>query len=182
MKAVAGLWLLAYGHRKSGPCFVRSRTTMPVINTQAANSSPGDVVREMLKERSADAVSHRSRAIVAVLAFPLFLDYFLYGLLFTLPAHSHAGVGGEGHVALLYGVYAISVLLVTPLFGYLGDRFGSRSTMICGAALAVVAVSLFGMAPASCFWCWGRFARVLPRPRFGPRAWLLSQRITLKNE
>jgi MFS transporter, DHA1 family, solute carrier family 18 (vesicular amine transporter), member 1/2 len=141
---------MAFGLRSQEvcPCFVRSRTTMPVINTQAANSSPGDVVREMLKERSADAVSHRSRAIVAVLAFPLFLDYFLYGLLFTLPAHSRAGVEGEGHVALLYGVYAISVLLVTPLFGYLGDRFGSRSTMICGAALAVVAVSLFGLAPS----------------------------------
>jgi MFS transporter, DHA1 family, solute carrier family 18 (vesicular amine transporter), member 1/2 len=102
----------------------------------------------MLQERAADAVSHRSRATVAVIAFPLFLDYFLYGLLFTLPAHSGAGVEGEEHLALLYGVYAISVLLVTPLFGYLGDRFGNRSTMICGAALAVVAVSLFGLAPS----------------------------------
>jgi MFS transporter, DHA1 family, solute carrier family 18 (vesicular amine transporter), member 1/2 len=96
----------------------------------------------------ADTVSHRSRAIVAVIAVPLFLDFFLYGLLFTLPAHSPLGVKIEGHQPLLYGLYAMSVLLVTPIFGYLGDRFGSRSILLSGAILAAVAVSLYGLAPS----------------------------------
>jgi MFS family permease len=95
----------------------------------------------------ASAQNGRSRAILVVIAFPLFLDFFLYGLLFTLPARSLAVAKSEGHVALLYGVYALSVLLVTPIFGYLGDRLGSRPIMICGAVLAVAAVSLFGWAP-----------------------------------
>ncbi len=93
-----------------------------------------------------DALSSHSRALVAVIAFSLFLDYFLYGLLFPLAAYFPAGLNGEGHLALLYGVYAISVLLVTPVFGYLGDRIGGRSTMLCGAALAVCAISLLGVA------------------------------------
>ncbi len=97
--------------------------------------------------------------MVAVIAFSLFLDYFLYGLLFPLAAHSPAGSKGEGHLALLYGVYAISVLLVTPVFGYLGDRIGSRSTMLCGAALAVCAVSLLGLAPILSLLLLGKFCQ-----------------------
>jgi MFS family permease len=66
---------------------------------------------------------------------------------------------GEGHLALLYGVYAISVLLVTPVFGYLGDRIGGRSTMMCGAALAVCAVSLLGLAPNLSLLLLGKFCQ-----------------------
>jgi DHA1 family solute carrier family 18 vesicular amine transporter 1/2 len=97
--------------------------------------------------------------MVAVIAFCLFLDYFLYGLLFPLAAHSPAGLKGEGHLALLYGVYAISVLLVTPVFGYLGDRIGGRSTMMCGAGLAVCAVSLLGLAPSLWLLLLGKFCQ-----------------------
>jgi MFS transporter, DHA1 family, solute carrier family 18 (vesicular amine transporter), member 1/2 len=97
--------------------------------------------------------------MVAVIAFCLFLDYFLYGLLFPLAAYSPAGLKGEGHLALLYGVYAISVLLVTPVFGYLGDRIGCRSTMMCGAALAVCAVSLLGLAPNLSLLLLGKFCQ-----------------------
>jgi MFS transporter, DHA1 family, solute carrier family 18 (vesicular amine transporter), member 1/2 len=97
--------------------------------------------------------------MVAVIAFSLFLDYFLYGLLFPLVAHSPVGLKGEGHLALLYGVYAISVLLVTPVFGYLGDRIGGRSTMLCGAVLAVCAVSLLGVAPSLSLLLLGKFCQ-----------------------
>jgi MFS transporter, DHA1 family, solute carrier family 18 (vesicular amine transporter), member 1/2 len=114
---------------------------------------------QMLQDRATDALSSHSRAMVAVIAFSLFLDYFLYGLLFPLAAHSPAGLRGEGHLALLYGVYAISVLLVTPVFGYLGDRIGGRSTMMCGAALAVCAVSLLGLAPSLSLLLLGKFCQ-----------------------
>jgi DHA1 family solute carrier family 18 vesicular amine transporter 1/2 len=102
---------------------------------------------QILQDRATNSVSSPSRLMVAVISFSLFLDFLLYGMLFPLAAHSPAGVKGEGQLALLYGVYAISVLLVTPVFGYLGDRIGGRSTMICGAALAVCAVTLLGLAP-----------------------------------
>jgi MFS transporter, DHA1 family, solute carrier family 18 (vesicular amine transporter), member 1/2 len=97
--------------------------------------------------------------MVAVIAFSLFLDYFLYGLLFPLVAYSPAGLTSEGHLALLYGVYAVSVLLVTPVFGYLSDRIGGRSTMLCGAALAVCAISLLGMASSLSLLLLGKFCQ-----------------------
>lgn len=91
-------------------------------------------------------VGSHSRRMVAVIAFSLFLDFFLYGLLFPLSAHSPAKVQGEGHYALLYGSYAVSVLLVTPVFGYLGDRIGGQRTMLCGLVLGICAIALFGVA------------------------------------
>jgi DHA1 family solute carrier family 18 vesicular amine transporter 1/2 len=97
--------------------------------------------------------------MVAVIAFVLFLDYFLYGLLFPLVAHSHAGPKSEGQMGLLYGVYAISVLLITPLFGYLGDHIGGRSTMLCGVALEVSAILLLCLSPSFSLLVLGKFCQ-----------------------
>jgi MFS family permease len=84
--------------------------------------------------------------MVAVIAFSFFIDYFLYGIFFPLAPHSPANLHNEHQFALLYGAYAVSVLLVTPVFGYLGDRIGGRATMLYGLALAACATVLFGMA------------------------------------
>ena len=97
--------------------------------------------------------------MVPVIAFSFFLDFLLYGMLFPLAAHSPAPSKGPQHLALLYGTYAISVLLVTPVFGYLGDRVGARSTMMCGAALAVSAVALLGLAPNLWLLLLGKFCQ-----------------------
>jgi MFS transporter, DHA1 family, solute carrier family 18 (vesicular amine transporter), member 1/2 len=88
----------------------------------------------------------KSRVVVGLVALSLFVDYFLYGMVMPLMPHSPARVSEE-QLGLLYGGYAISVLVVTPLFGYLGDRVGGRPTMICGMMLAGCATALFGMAP-----------------------------------
>jgi MFS transporter, DHA1 family, solute carrier family 18 (vesicular amine transporter), member 1/2 len=88
-----------------------------------------------------------SAAMVVVIACALFTDFFLYGILFPLAAHSPVNSQGEGQSALLYGAYAVSVLLVTPLFGYFGDRIGGRATMLCGLALMGCSILLLGVAP-----------------------------------
>jgi MFS family permease len=64
-------------------------------------------------------VRAQSWALVAVIAFSLFIDYFLYGILLPLAAHSPAGLSGEEYLSWSYGAYAVSALAVTPLFGYL---------------------------------------------------------------
>ena len=87
-----------------------------------------------------------SRMIVGVVAFCLFVDYLLYGVAMTLMAHAPGKIATEQDLALLYGGYAASVLLTTPLFGYLGGRIGVRTTIICGAVLAACATALFGAA------------------------------------
>jgi len=118
-----------------------------------------DVVAQVFQNRAKETLRSYSQAIVAVIAFVLFLDYFLYGLLFPLVAHSHAGPKSEGQMGLLSGVYAISVLLITPLFGYLGDRMGGRSTMLCGVALEVSAILLLCLAPSFPLLVLGKFCQ-----------------------
>lgn len=91
-----------------------------------------DTVVQPFQDRAMGVSRFHSRAMVAVIASSLFIDYFLYGIFFPLAAHSPAKLHSEEQFALLYGAYGVSVLLVTPLFGYLGDRIGGRATMLYG--------------------------------------------------
>jgi MFS family permease len=84
--------------------------------------------------------------VVAVVAYAVFMDYFIYGLIVPLTPYSSAGTLSENHMALLYGSYAAGVLLATPLFGYLGDRVGCKRPMLIGVALSAVATLLFWSA------------------------------------
>ena len=98
------------------------------------------------EEVVATSTHSKSWTLVGVVAFALFLDYFLYGIVVPLTPLSPAKVNSEEQLGLLYGGYAVSVLLVTPLFGYLGDRVGARIMMICGVVLAASATAFFGLA------------------------------------
>lgn len=89
--------------------------------------------------------SPESRVIVGVIALSLFVDYFLYGVVMPLTAHSPAGITTERQLGFLYGGYAVSVLLVTPLCGYFGDRIGLRTTILCGSVLLACATALFAL-------------------------------------
>ena len=92
------------------------------------------------------ALRLHSRGMVLVIALSLFIDYFLYGMFFPLAAHSPANLQSEEQFALLYGAYAVSVLLATPLFGYLGDRIGGRVAMLYGLGFVAGAILFFGAA------------------------------------
>ena len=84
--------------------------------------------------------------MIGVIAFALFVDYFLYGVVTPLAAHSPAAITGEEQLAVLYGAYALSVLLITPLCSYLGNRIGLRATILCGAILGLCTAALFMVA------------------------------------
>ena len=81
--------------------------------------------------------------VVVVVGYAVFMDYFIYGLIVPLTPYSAGGTLGEDQMALLYGSYAAGVLLATPLFGYLGERFGCKRSMLLGVALSAVATLLF---------------------------------------
>jgi MFS transporter, DHA1 family, solute carrier family 18 (vesicular amine transporter), member 1/2 len=85
--------------------------------------------------------------VVGVVAFALFMDYLIYGLLIPLTPYSPAHATSEEELGLLYGSYSVGVLVATPLFGYLGDRVGYRQLMICGVALSGAALALFCFVP-----------------------------------
>jgi MFS family permease len=101
----------------------------------------------MTAEVASAPARSRSWTLVGIVAFALFLDFFLYGIVVPLTPLSPAGVKSEDQLGFLYAAYAVSVLLVTPLFGYLGDRVGGRVMMICGVVLAASATAFFGLAP-----------------------------------
>jgi len=88
-----------------------------------------------------------SRLVVGVVAFALFMDYLIYGLLVPLMPYSPAQATSEAQLGLLYGGYSAGVLLATPLFGYFGDRIGYRLPMIYGVLLSATALALFALAP-----------------------------------
>ncbi len=88
-----------------------------------------------------------SRTVVGVVAFALFIDYLIYGVLIPLTPYAPAHANGDERLGLLYGAYAVGVLVATPLFGYLGDRIGYRRPMIYGVALSAAALALCGFAP-----------------------------------
>jgi MFS family permease len=85
--------------------------------------------------------------VTGVVAFALFMDYLIYGLVVPLTLYSPAGITGEEELGLLYAGYALGVLCATPLFGYFGARIGLKRTMICGVALSAAATMLFWLAP-----------------------------------
>src|SRR5882724_13063633 len=81
--------------------------------------------------------------VLIIVAYALFMDFFIYGLLVPLAANSPAKATTESQMGMMFGAYATGVLLATPLFGYLGDRLGCRRPMIIGVCLTAIATLLF---------------------------------------
>lgn len=88
----------------------------------------------------------RQFSVLGVIAYALFMDYLIYGLIVPLTPYSPAGAMSESRMGLLYGVYAFGVLAATPLFGYLGERIGYKKPMIVGVLLSGTAMMLFWLA------------------------------------
>src|SRR5215831_14199176 len=86
----------------------------------------------------------KSLIIPGVVAYALFLDYLLYGVAVPLTPHAPGNIQHE-QLGLLYGAYAVSVLLVTPVFGYFGDRMGARATLSCGVILGGLSSVFFAI-------------------------------------
>lgn len=74
------------------------------------------------------------------------MDYLLYGLMIPLMSHSLAGVADEHQMGLLFGAYGLGVLLATPIFGVIGDKFGCRKPFIFGVFALALATLLFCFA------------------------------------
>ena len=88
-----------------------------------------------------------ARIVVGVVAFALFVDYLIYGLLIPLTPYSPARVTSEADLGLLYTGYSVGVLVATPLCGWLGDRLGYRRLLLAGVVLSAVALALIYLAP-----------------------------------
>jgi len=82
--------------------------------------------------------------------FGIFSDSFLYGVVVPLTPLSPAGVTSASAIGMLYGGYALGVLLLTPLCGILADRLGRKRPLLAGVVIQLVATLVFAFAPN--FW------------------------------
>jgi MFS transporter, DHA1 family, solute carrier family 18 (vesicular amine transporter), member 1/2 len=82
--------------------------------------------------------------------FGIFSDSLLYGIVVPLTPLSPAGVTSEAAIGMLYGGYALGVLLLTPLCGLLADRIGRKRPMLVGVVIQLLATFVFAFAPD--FW------------------------------
>ena len=69
--------------------------------------------------------------MLVVVMTALFTDSFLYGMLVPLTPELNA-TQDEAELAVMYGGYALGLILATPAFGVLSDRLGRRRPMIWG--------------------------------------------------
>jgi MFS family permease len=78
------------------------------------------------------------------------LVFFVYiGILVvTVPRFVEEELGaGEFGIGLTIASFAIAAILIRPLLGQFGDRYGRRRLMMMGAVLAAVAGALSGFSP-----------------------------------
>jgi len=81
-------------------------------------------------------------ATLVTVTVALFTDGFLYGVLVPLGA---GAAGGEQMLGIMYGAYAVGVLVSTPVLGVLSDRVGRRRPMLWGFVVQAVATLLFAL-------------------------------------
>lgn len=103
-----------------------------------------------------DSLRSHHMTVLVVVAFALFMDYFLYGMVVPLTPYSPAGVKDESHLGLLYLSYSVGVLLFTPVCGIFADRVGRRWPMIWGVVAQAAATALFCFAGSFPVLCAGR--------------------------
>jgi MFS transporter, DHA1 family, solute carrier family 18 (vesicular amine transporter), member 1/2 len=87
--------------------------------------------------------------VLIVAGTAMFTDSFLYGMLVPLTTALHDGEGDEQELAIMYGGYALGLMLTTPIFGILSDRLGRRRPMIWGILGQMGAMLVFALAQSN---------------------------------
>ncbi len=87
----------------------------------------------------------RPRAAVAVVTLALAVDMFLYGSLVPLLPALPAVAGSAGAAGLLFGAYAVGMLVATPVVGRWVDRSGPRAPLLAGLVALAAATVLFAV-------------------------------------
>jgi DHA1 family solute carrier family 18 vesicular amine transporter 1/2 len=98
--------------------------------------------------RAVTAIRAPKWTLIWVIAFALAADYLVYGIVLPLTPFSPAGISKDEELTILTGCYGVGTLLTTPVFGYLGDRFGCRRLVVYGALLLGVATAVLAFAPS----------------------------------
>ncbi|RKP22460.1 major facilitator superfamily domain-containing protein, partial [Syncephalis pseudoplumigaleata] len=121
---------------------------------RAREVNPRRLPREEPGLRSWFEQTRRSRpALMFLVSLVLFNDMLVYGVVVpVLPLIVRERLGGDAKsVGFLFGSIAIGILVATPVFGVLSDRYKARRRPM-SAALLCCAVATLGFAFATTFW------------------------------
>lgn len=87
-------------------------------------------------------------AVLAVSTLASFTDILLYGMLVpVLPEFAKQYGASDFAIGVLFGSYAIGLLIATPVMGVVLDRINRRSAMAWGLAALAVSTVMFAFAP-----------------------------------
>ncbi|MFD3445611.1 MFS transporter [Microbacteriaceae bacterium 4G12] len=96
-------------------------------------------------------MSRIQKAALWVVAVAVFTDMLIYGIIVPiLPNYAKTLGASQAEIGFLFGSYAITLLLATPILGAISDKVGRRLPMILGLFGLAAATILFGFA--SSFW------------------------------
>ncbi|MGH3145254.1 MAG: MFS transporter [Rubrobacter sp.] len=94
------------------------------------------------------SIRGKPNAALLVVTFAIFVDLMVYGLMVpVLPLYASELGASRSATGLLLGAYGLAVVVATPLFGVLADRFGSKRPMVLGLLGLAAATLLFAYAP-----------------------------------
>ncbi|WP_048601721.1 MFS transporter [Rubeoparvulum massiliense] len=82
-----------------------------------------------------------------VVVFSLFMDMFLYSMIIPIvPTYVHELGASDSMIGLLFSIYALGMMVATPIFGMISDRIGRKRPMIWGTAGLMVSTLLFAFS------------------------------------
>lgn len=88
-----------------------------------------------------------SSGAVTAVCVAILVDMLVYSIMVpVLPIYAQELGASTAAIGLLFAVYAVGLVLATPVLGMLSDRFGRRRPMLIGSAGLVVSTVLFALA------------------------------------
>ncbi|MDQ3403270.1 MAG: MFS transporter [Actinomycetota bacterium] len=97
---------------------------------------------------------------VAAVCVAMLVDMLLYSVVVpVLPVYARELGASTAAIGLLFAVYAVGLVLATPILGMLSDRIGRRRPMLVGSFGLVAATILFAMADSYSLLVTARFVQ-----------------------
>ena len=88
-----------------------------------------------------------SGGAVTAVCVAILVDMLVYSIVVpVLPVYAQELGASTAAIGLLFAVYAVGLVLATPVLGMLSDRFGRRRPMLIGSAGLVASTVLFALA------------------------------------
>lgn len=145
---ITGVFVLALVAVSAGTAvlWVFMRPDPLLLAREHAAARGEDAVMHMSLRRVWTVVSGRPRAAAAMAAIALAHGVMLSVMVMT-PLHMDHGGAALKVIGLVISMHVLGMFALSPLVGWLADRFGRVTVLAAGSVLLLTAVTLAGAAP-----------------------------------